>query len=250
MRFRSMLKSDIYKFFHTPVWIWHLVIPLVGAGVFVWYDSFNTMKEMDQVSLYIETLSVVFPIVIGIIMAMVSQVEEKAAGYQLLLTVPKLKSLPHLSKLLVLLTSGLIATLIAVGGFGLGFRGLGSTLLGFMFFIKLAIILFVSMLPLYLIHYLVSFILGNGDSVGLGIVGGLLSALLLTGLGDKIWYFLPWGLASRFSMNFFIVSLSNGQSLQSLGIKQGIMALILMLVILVVLSGIMFKRWEGGKSEL
>lgn len=249
MGFCTMVKSEIYKSFHTPVWIIHLVIPVVGAALFVWYDSFSAMKEVDKVFLYIQILSVVFPTLIGVITAMASEVEQNAAGCQLLLTCSRPKWLPHMSKLLLLLLFGICSSLIAVIGFGLGFQGLGYGTVSTGIYVKMAVLLFISMIPLYFIHYMVSFLLGKGYSIGLGIVGSLLAALLLTGLGEGIWWLLPWGVAARFSSFFFMTSLANERFLQYNGVAESIIVLISVSLVMVILLIGMFCKWEGRKSE-
>ncbi|MDD3415304.1 MAG: lantibiotic immunity ABC transporter MutG family permease subunit [Lachnospiraceae bacterium] len=249
MSFRSFFKSDLFKFFHTSVWIWHLVIPIAGAGMFLWYYSFSSMQEMDKVSLYIEVLSVTFPFVIGIVTGMVSQMEQNAAGSQLLLTTPTYKFFPHFCKLFVILLMGFSSSFLAFAFFGIGMGALGHTGLLLIFYVKLAVALFLSMIPIYIIQYMVSFVWGNGYSIGLGIVGSLLCALLITSLGDSSWWFLPWGIAARFSMTFFVANISDFPFFQYAYVKQSVTALVLFVMVLVLLSGILLGRWEGRKTE-
>ena len=118
-----------------------------------------------------------------------------------------------------------------------------------MFYIKTAVLLLISVIPLYLLHYIISFIAGKGYSLGLGIIGSLLSALFLTGLGDGIWTFLPWGIAARFSETLLVSNLINIDFLHFNGIIQSMIFILifssLFLITLILLSG----KWEGRESE-
>ena len=55
-----------------------------------------------------------------------------------------------------------------------------------------------------MLHLFVSFQFGKGASIGLGIVEALLVALLLTGLGDRIWpFYLMDGAVILFLYGFY-----------------------------------------------
>ncbi len=51
---------------------------------------------------------------------------------------------------------------------------------------------------LYLLHLWISLRFGKGASISVGVAGSLVAALMLTGLGEGIWYFIPWGWGVRF----------------------------------------------------
>ncbi len=53
------------------------------------------------------------------------------------------------------------------------------------------------MLPIYLIHLFVGMSFGKGASMGLGIAGSLIAALMITGLGDATWKYIPWAWGVR-----------------------------------------------------
>ena len=56
-----------------------------------------------------------------------------------------------------------------------------------------------------MIQYLVVFYFGKGASIGIGIIGSLISALMLTGLGDGIWQVIPWAYSMRLSSYFILL---------------------------------------------
>ena len=74
----------------------------------------------------------------------------------------------------------------------------------------------------YPISIPVGFSLGKSVSMGIGIVGSLLSALLVTGLGDFIWKFLPWGWGVRFMDYCVLRYVNEGQFHSNLPEFQGL----------------------------
>lgn len=249
MNLYTNLKSDLYKIFHTPLWLIHLVVPIIGIMLFVGYYSFSPWDEMDKLSAYIQALSITFPVLIGIITSILVEMEQKAGEFQSLLSVGHLKCIAHISKLMVLVVLGFTSALLALLGFGICFMSMGYTAFNLLFYIKTTILLLLSVLPLYLLQYIISFVFGKGLSIGLGIVGGLLCALLLTGLGDGIWWYLPWGIAARFSESLLISSLANIEFLQYNGIIQSVIFILLFSLVFIALFIVILNKWEGRKSE-
>jgi ABC-2 type transport system permease protein len=249
MTFYTNLKSDLYKFFRTPLWLIHLVIPVIGIVLFIWYYSFSQWDEMNKLSGYIQTLSVTFTVLIGIITSVLAETEQKAGEFQSLLVTANSKCVSHISKLILLVLFGFASSLLALAGFGVCFLRMGYTTFHLLFYVKTAVLLLMSVLPLYLLQYVVSFLFGKGFSIGLGIVGGLISALLLTGLGDGIWWYLPWGIAARFSESLLMSSLSNIDFLQYNGIIQSMTFILLFTLAFIALLLLRFNKWEGRKAE-
>ncbi|MEG1862661.1 MAG: lantibiotic immunity ABC transporter MutG family permease subunit [Oscillospiraceae bacterium] len=243
----SNIKSDLYKYLHSPLLLFHLIVPALGALIFVGYYAVSGWEEMTNIMAFIQALSATFPVLIGIITGLLSETERNAGSFQAMLTTPKAKYIPHMSKIIVLFIFGLISTIMAMTLFSIGFQALGYSSYGILFFIKIAVILFLSVIPLYLISYLITFLLGKGMGMGLGIIGGLSSALLLTGLGDNIWWYNPWGIASRLSLSIFFIDCGAQICLKQ--IKNAIMVLLLLSIILTALLLLIFNRWEGRKSE-
>ncbi len=249
MSFISNMKSDLYKFIHSPLLYIHIFIPAVGVCLFLWYYSYSPWSGLNKLSGYVEALSICFPVLIGVITAMQADAEQKTADFQTILSVPAAKYIPHLSRLTILVLCGFCSTLISLLTFGWGFHQLGYTTFNLLFFIQSAILLSISVLPLYFLQYLISFICGKGSSLGLGIIGSLLSALLLTGLGDGIWFALPWGITARFSEALLIATAMHIDFFQVHGIIQSVISLILFSLLLIILSVIVFQKWEGRKTE-
>jgi len=65
------------------------------------------------------------------------------------------------------------------------------------------LLLIVSTVILYLLHLVIAFLFDSGATIGLGIFEVLVSALLLTGLGDSIWQFVPAAWPARLMGTLF-----------------------------------------------
>lgn len=242
-------RSDTYRFTHSALMPLHLLVPVLGAGIFLLYYNTSRWDEVLKVEAYLQALALVFPFLTGIIVVMASEQELHAGGFQLLLACPGKRQTPHLSKLSVLLLFGLFACAVAVCGFGAVFTATGHSLLPMSFFWQAALLLFLGNMPLYLLEYLLSFSLGKGIGLGLGLIGSLLSALLITGLGEGIWPFLPWGAATRYCTILVESNMKGLAFLEASGVKTSLLFLVVYCVVLLFLLVFWSKKWEGRKVE-
>lgn len=71
------------------------------------------------------------------------------------------------------------------------------------FYAYVGLFLLASTVILYLLHLFIAFLFGSGATIGLGIFEVLVSALLLTGLGDSIWQFVPAAWPARLMGTLF-----------------------------------------------
>ena len=116
--------------------------------------------------------------------------EQNAGDFQNLLSLPD-KPAAFLSKLLMLLVLCLCSILLTAIIFGIGFGRITSSDIEIMKgCIFAALLLWGSSVPLYLWQLILAFQFGKGVSIGAGIISGLISALMLTGLGDYVWKYV------------------------------------------------------------
>ena len=187
-----------------------------------------------------------FPLIISIILNMVYE-QEECGGFQYFLTTPNKKYLPHFSKLISIIILGLVSTLIAILGFGIMFYIMGNDSIEISFYYKETLIVFSSNILLYMIQYLVVFYFGKGASIGIGIIGSLISALMLTGLVDGIWQVIPWAYSMRLS-SYFILYKEN-ILIQNSEIIQGIFIMIIFIAITFISQLIFSNHWEGNREN-
>ncbi|MCB2314144.1 lantibiotic immunity ABC transporter MutG family permease subunit [Clostridium tagluense] len=234
------IKSDFYKLRHTSIlWI-HLLIPLAGALIFLLYYHMTSKSSIMDISTYLEALAIAFPLLIGLISGIVIEQEQQAGNFQVLLTTSKLKCTTYLSKLILLLLLGFFSVALAVGTFALGFH-----VVPHLFYLKAAGALFIGNIVIYILHVFISIQFGKGASAGIGVSGSLISALMLTGLGDNIWHFIPWSWSGRFCDYLVFELVSHSVALDT---KQGVFIMLFALCITFVASLFWFQKWEGRKS--
>lgn len=197
--FINYLKADLYKIWHSEIILSHVIIPIIGIITMLSYYAISSWSELEKISAYIQVVSMAFPLIIAIIVTMVYDQEESSKGFQYFLAVPDKRYIPHIVKLILLITLGIISTIIAILGFGIIFKFMGNNSLKLSFYLQEVCIMFVSNISIYMIQYLVVFSFGKGASIGLGIIGSLISALMITSVGDVIWFRIPWGYSIRLS---------------------------------------------------
>ncbi|MCR1847977.1 lantibiotic immunity ABC transporter MutG family permease subunit [Paeniclostridium sordellii] len=244
LHFFNYLKADFYKFYHSNIIKIHLIIPIITVISFLSYYTISPWSELEKVMAYVQIISVSFPLIISIIVNMVYEQEEEA-GFQYFLGIADKKYFAHFSKLILMLILGLISTLIAILGFGIIFHLMGNSLIEIDVYIKESLIVFGSSILLYMLQYLVVFYFGRGASIGIGIIGSTISALMITGIGEGIWTLLPWGYSIRLSSYFLIYNLDILNKKEP--ITQAIIMMIVFITIFLALQLTLSNRWEGKK---
>ncbi|MBU3188166.1 lantibiotic immunity ABC transporter MutG family permease subunit [Clostridium bowmanii] len=238
------IKSDFYKLRHTSIlWI-HLLIPLAGAFTFLLYYHITAKNSIGDIKTYLEVLAIAFPLLIGLISGIVIDQEELAGNFQVLLTTSKLKCTTYLSKLIILLLLGSFSIILAVGIFALGFHVVPC-----LFYLKAAGALVLGNIFIYILHVFISLQFGKGASTGIGVSGSLISALMLTGLGDYIWHFIPWAWGVRFCDNMIYQLIYSSFSTEFASDSQNGLFIMLFAICIAFASSLCwFRKWEGRKS--
>jgi ABC-2 type transport system permease protein len=246
-----MIKADFIKMKNTPFYWIHICVPITGIVMFLGYYSFTTWSTTSKIQGYLQALSMVFPILIGIVSSMVIDQEAMAGRFKEMLGAVYGKQLSLISKLVMLLISGFISSVVAVGGFLFGFEFiLHQNVLPISFYGDIILIIFGSQIFLYLFHIWLSLLWGNGASIGIGIFESLFSALVITGLGDGIWQWIPCGWGMRFSDYFLIKWNSLGGTFNQLSdFNSGIVNCIIFTMMFGIFLGIWFNFYEGRKEK-
>jgi len=245
-----LLRAELLKTKRTPFLLTHLIVPIIISGLFLAYYSYSPWNFAWKISGYFQALSCGFPIIIGLVCAMAAEQEANAGHFQGMLTATKIKIVAYLSKLILLLLFSFGAILLSFGIFSIGFiELLHEDTFGYQFYFIAGCILFVSFAFLYILHLFVSLHFGKGASIGLGIVGSLIVALLLTGLGDGIWSFIPYGWGGHFISLWEMKESGLDLSTVEIGLQEGIIASICGTLFVLVLSCLWFWKWEGRKTE-
>ncbi|WP_340026455.1 lantibiotic immunity ABC transporter MutG family permease subunit [Paenibacillus sp. FSL K6-1096] len=246
----GLLKADLLKMRRTPFLLIHLLTPLIGAALFMAYYTISSAGEGVKVMAFLQSVACAFPTVIGLVCAMAAEQEATAGGFQGMLVLPAARSTTYASKLLLLLGFSLGAVLLIFVLFSLGFAGLlGQDRHGILFYLTGAVILFASNILLYLVHFALSLRFGRGISIGIGITGSLLAALMLTGLGDILWPYIPFAWGGRFLSLLELRHSGSWQPFADTGLAAGVSVCIAGTIAAGVLSMLWFYKWEGRSAD-
>lgn len=246
-----MVKADFIKMKNSPFYWIHVCMPIIGIVMFLWYYSFSRWNVLSKIEGYVQAVSIVFPILIGIVCSMVVEQEAMAGGFKEMLGTAYRKQRSLFSKIVLLLVLGFISTSITVGGFFIGFQYiLQQNVLSITFYGNIILIIFGSQIFLYLFHIWLSFLWGSGASIGVGIFESLFSALIITGLGDGIWQWIPCGWSIRFCDYFLIKCYSLDMITKEVAeVNFGIRNSILVTILFGSFLAIWFNFYEGRKEK-
>jgi len=243
--FRKNLHADFLKMKGTPITLAHILIPVITSGLFLIYYSFSAWNENTRIIAFYQAIGAGFPVLIGIFTAGMTEQEQNAGGFQNLLTLPQ-KRMAFLSKVLLLLIFSMFSVLLTAVIFGFGLcKILQSSTVGIGIYMMAALIMWCSSIPLYIWQMILAFQFGKGVSTGAGILSGLISALMLTGLGDCIWKYTFVSWTSRIPYAYLKLALGESGAINELD------AVIPIYCIFTVISMIYYllwvSRWEGSK---
>lgn len=245
----KLIKADIMKLKSTQMIWMHLYIPLLGLIIFLGYYSITPWSNFSKISVYLQVLCIIFPILIGIITSMVADQEYTAGGFQNILVSSEPKYLTFTSKLILFLSLGTLSTVLAVMGFYIGYSFIDNNI--YPIYINLAVvgILMGSNVFLYILHFFLSFRFSKGVSIGVGIAESLASALFLTGMGDGRWPFVPSSWSIRFVESLLVKYQNGGSIFIDPDLHLGIIISIVVTTLSFVIMIVWFTRWEGNKLE-
>ena len=249
IRLKRLLKADIIKLKSTQLIWMHLYIPILGLIIFLGYYSYTPWSSFGKISAYLQVLSIVFPILIGIITSIVADQEYIAGGFQNILIGSEVKYLTFISKLILFFLLGTLSTILAIMGFYMGFSFIENNIFPFTMYLTVVGILIGSNVFLYILHFFLSFRFSKGVSIGVGIAESLASALFLTGMGDGRWPFVPSSWSIRFIVSLLMKYQNTGNMLLDPDLKLGIIASIAATFLSFLIMSLWFIGWEGKRAE-
>lgn len=200
-----LIKADFMKMKRTPFYLIHFCIPIIGVIIFLAYFSTSKSNDVVKLNLYLQVLLMAFPVLIGIVCSAAVQQEAMAGKFKEMIGTKYGRGKCLLSKILMLLFAGFFSLTLAVGAFYIGFQYLlKQNTLQFSFYVYVTLIIFWCQIFIYLFHLWLGINFGSGASIGMGIFESLISALFITGLGDGIWQWIPFGWGIKICNNLFI----------------------------------------------
>ncbi len=242
---KKFLLADLLKMKGSSVALAHLLIPILTSGLFLAYYSISIWDENTKVIAFYQAVGAGFPALIGIFTACIMEQEQNAGECQNLLALHR-KTATFLSKLFLLLLCSLFSVFLTTVLFGFGFcKILGNRTVSMENCLIAALLLWCSSIPLYVWQIILAFHFGKGISIGMGIVSGLVSALMLTNLGTFIWKYTPVSWTARIPYTYWQGIL--GESHAILEMKSAILIYGIFTVFSMVYYGMWASHWEGSK---
>ena len=247
MNFFHILKSDFLKMKRTSFYYMHLGFPIIGAIVSLIYFKNSEQPPSMILWCFLEEVLLIFPIIVGVVSAMVIEQEMKAGRFREMLCSKYGREIHLSSKVCFLILMGAFSYILTVVLFSTGFTLLsGKELLPSLDIFKLCIITYLPIIVLYLFHIFLSIRFGLGMSIGVGIFEFLVEALFITGLGDGIWFLVPCSMPSRMNGLFITIVTDTVGNTTFIGEYHfGLYGCMIYLVLITILLFLWFHYFEG-----
>lgn len=195
--FIKLVHLEFYKMKHTAFFPMHLLIPIFGILTFLCYYKISPHSWEQELSFYITVLTTAFPLVISIVCAQAVSPEEDSHFLVFLGTAVKRRN-AFFAKYFLVFFMGFLGTALAVGGFMAGYSLLLKRC-GFDFFsaAMTILVMWLGSMGMYVMHLVLNLWMPKSISIGIGTVESVMAALMLTGLGEGLWQFLPCAFGGR-----------------------------------------------------
>lgn len=252
----KLLLSEWLKTKRTAVRWLTLCMPLVFSILTVIYLSIrpNSSQEFAFEGFFTIWTVFVIPLGVGVLSGLIVDEEELAGNFNGFLLTAISRTRLYLGKFLLMFLCASVCTFIAVLILCIGMNLVMEGEILTPVFVMAAIFIVFGTLPILAIHLWLSFAWGMGASIGMSIGGILMSALFgLTGLGTKIWPFIPWTWPIKLGMLPGICFSDTIQSDSMMELLQNIKRTIIIgggsvlfgSTIILIGSMIWFNIWEG-----
>lgn len=259
----NILLSEWLKTKRTPIRWLTFLIPIIYGALIIGYITLRGIDQNTQIlafQVFFEAwTSFIIPLGAGIVSGFIVYQEELAGSFNGFLSSKIPRSRLYMGKLVILILSATISTLIALIVLGIGLQLILNVPIAWPIFIAAAILCIIGTIPILTLQLWASFTWGMGASIGISIAGLLNAALMgATSLGDKVWQFIPWAWPVRLTrlLNPYLQFTSDMQippeSISSgFVINQLVIGLVAVgICFAVTLAGgiTWFNKWEGRKA--
>ncbi len=246
--FANQVRSDALKLRRTPFFVVHAAVPLAAAAVFLAYLAVAGHAAPDMMAVYLQILAIGFPLVAAWVSGIVTDQETDAGGGFFLL-VSRSRGFVLASKIAFMAVFGLASCCIAVLVFACGAAVLRPDFqLDIAACLLEGAVLWAAALFLYLFHTWLGLRFGRNANFAMAAFEMLLAALMITGLGETVWFVVPSAWPARLVGMVGNALLGNGAFAQAaLLLGAGIAAVGTMAAAALLFWWI--RRWEGRKNE-
>ena len=242
----KQLKAEFMKMKHTFLIPIHVLVPVISGIVFL---AWTRVSAQLQFLVYAEAVGIAFPVLASVICA--GDVETELPGhFQSFLMNPGKREGAFLAKWMCLQIMAFLAVMGAMIFYAVGNNlVLGNKEIPTEVFLKTGMILWLGSLPLYLEHLFMNLRFSKAVSLAVSIGQFLISALFLTGLGERRWQYFPCSWSSRGAV-LYLTEQFNRRIEGRLPVENGnIFTCILLGIILCVIILVWFHFYEGRQEN-
>ncbi|MBS4207231.1 lantibiotic immunity ABC transporter MutG family permease subunit [Bacillus sp. FJAT-50079] len=252
LQFNRCLLGEFRKRKRSFFLLLHLCIPFILPGTLVMYflSRNGLISSEASYAIFLELIGVGTPAIISIICGMVADSESEAGNFQNMLGIIQSKTISFVSQTTMMIISYSAAMTLTISIYTLALKFLvGVNEVHFTLYFLTGTIFTITSAFQYFFYQVIGYRYGIGICSICGFGGVIIVALSLTTIGDKVWGFLPWAWANRFSkyvmdyLNTMDVNLIRNPML----VTGGYFFLILTIGVIFV-SIVWVNRWSGRKT--
>ena len=267
MNFIRSMKSHWIKTKRTPFRNIVTLVPILFPLLILLYISTYTKDYTFQIKvyqLYFGIVGISLSGIVSILTALNIMEEESAGDFRALMNNPMPRKIIFLSKFFMLVLVVVIDMFISTSILLLGMKFIYNiTNIQYGIFLEGTLFAIIGSLFLHGVYFIIAIAFGSGPVFSIGLSGIILGGLLETGLGDRIWQFVPWAWSPRFpevpiySLSGYtkFAKLDNIQGidnaikdLYNLYIFRGISIALIAFIVIVLVGLVWFEKWEGRKN--
>ncbi|MBU5266217.1 lantibiotic immunity ABC transporter MutG family permease subunit [Virgibacillus proomii] len=231
----------------------HLAIPFILSGTLAMYflSRNDTISSEASYVIFFELIGVGTPVIISIICGMVADSENEASHFRNMLGVIQSKTISFISQTTMMIFSYSAAIFLTILTYTLALKFLvGVNEVHFTLYYLTGIIFIGTSTFQYFFYQVIGYKYGIGISSICGFGGLIIAALSLTTIGDKVWGFLPWAWANRFSeylRNF--LKITDIKLVTNSMLITGVYYFFILTIGMIIMSIVWFNHWAGRKTN-
>lgn len=238
-----------------------LLVPILFSILFLAYISVFKIDYTFQIKvyeIYFETISIGLTMMAGILTTLNIMGEDSAGEFRRMLIVPLSRNTIYIGKLFMLILITIIDMFASTAILLLGIKFLYPGVnIEYGIFLQGTLFTIIASLFLYGLYLILSIKFGIGLTMLITAGGTVLGALMQTGMGDRVWTFIPWAWSARIGMmpgynlegfsKFQNVDNSLLQNTFTEVITKAMPIAIVSFLIICIVGVVWFKNWEGEK---
>lgn len=198
----NLWKAEFIKMRHMGFYLLHIFGAVIPSVIFLLYYTVAHWEMRSQITGFIETIGIAFPMMAGILCAKSVELEQ-SGHFQTFFGVSVWRGHAFLAKWMSLQSLAFAAVFSAVGIFAAGeILLLENTKISVSAYLVMAFFLWAGSIPLYAEHLFLSLKFSGTVSMGVSALETLIAALFVSKLGDGIWMFFPASFSARGSMMY------------------------------------------------